>query len=285
MAVLAENTPTHILPKLHLNPEVTQKIIVGFIRDAIEKVGFSKAVIGLSGGIDSALSAFLTAEAIGAENLKCYRMPYRASSEDSLSDAQAVIDALGCESDTVEITEMVEPLFERFPSMDNQRKGNVMARARMIVLYDQSVEFGGLVMGTSNKTEMLLGYSTLFGDSAAAIQPITDLYKFQVRELSRAMGVPSSVIDKPPSADLWEGQTDEGELGYSYDAVDQLLYLLVDQRYRPEECIEEGFDANFVNSVWRRVRMNHYKRTMPNIPKVSSRTIGHDFLYLRDWAG
>jgi NAD+ synthase len=278
-------TPNHILPQLALNTDLVRRMLVGFIQDAVEKVGFSKAVIGLSGGIDSALSAFLTAEAIGAENLKCYRLPYRSSSADSLSDAEAVIAALGCQADTVEITPMVEPLFERFPDMSPQRRGNIMARARMIVLYDQSVEFGGLVMGTSNKTEMLLGYSTLFGDSAAAIQPLGDLYKYQVRQLSRALGVPGSVIQKPPSADLWEGQTDEGELGYTYDAVDQLLYLLVDLRYRPEECIEEGFEANFVQSVWRKVRMNHYKRTMPNIPKISRRTIGHDFLYLRDWAG
>jgi NAD+ synthase len=279
------NAPTHILPLLEINTDLARKIIVTFIRDSIQKVGFKRAVIGLSGGIDSALSAFLTAEAIGADNLKCFRMPYRTSSADSLSDAQAVLDALGCPSDIVEITEMVEPLFERFPDMDNQRKGNVMARARMVVLYDQSVAFGGLVMGTSNKTEMMLGYSTLFGDSAAAIQPLADLYKNQVRQLAQAMGVPHSVIAKPPSADLWQGQTDEGELGYTYDAVDQLLYLLVDRRYRPEECIEEGFEEAFVRRVWRQVRMNHYKRTMPNVPKISSRTIGHDFLYLRDWAG
>lgn len=270
---------------LSLNTDLVRKMLVGFIRDSVQKVGFKRAVIGLSGGIDSALSAYLTAEAIGAENLKCYRLPYRSSSGNSLTDADAVIQALGCQWDTVEITPMVEPLFERFPTMDAARKGNVMARARMIVLYDQSVEFGGLVMGTSNKTEMLLGYSTLFGDSAAAIQPLGDLYKYQVRQLSRAMGVPQSVIDKPPSADLWEGQTDEGELGYTYESVDQLLYLLVDQRFRPEECVEEGFDKAFVDKVWRRVKLNHYKRTMPNIPKISNRTITQDFLYLRDWAG
>jgi len=277
--------PHHILPQLNLNTDLTRQVLVGFIRDAVEKVGFQKAVIGLSGGIDSALSAFLTAEALGAENILCVRMPYRASSPNSLSDAQAVIDALGCPHDTVEITPMVEPLFARFPDMNHQRKGNAMARARMIVLYDQSVAFSGLVMGTSNKTEFLLGYTTLFGDSAAAIQPLADLYKYQVRQMARALGVPQSVIDKAPSADLWEGQTDEGELGYTYDAVDQLLYLLVDRRFRPEEAIEEGFEETFVQRVWRQVRMNHYKRTMPNVPKISSRTIGHDFLYLRDWAG
>ncbi len=273
------------LSQLDLNTALARRIMVDFIRDAVNKVGFSKAVIGLSGGIDSALSAFLTAEALGADNLKAIRMPYATSSADSLSDAQAVIGALGCPHDTVEITDMADPLFARFPDMDNQRRGNVMARLRMVILYDQSVDFGGLVMGTSNKTEFMLGYTTLYGDSAAAIQPIADLYKHQVRQMARAVGVPSSIIDKPPSADLWEGQTDEGELGYTYDAVDQLLYLLIDQRYRPEECIEAGFEADFVQRVWRQVRANHYKRTMPNVLKLSQRTIGQDFLYLRDWAG
>lgn len=285
MAIKIDPPITHLLPHLRINTDLGRRFLVNFIRDSIHKVGFERAVLGLSGGIDSALSAFLTAEAIGPENVKCFKMPYRTSSENSLTDADAVIDALGVQSDTVDISAMVDPLAERFPDMNHQRKGNIMARARMIVLYDQSVAFGGLVMGTSNKTEFLLGYSTLYGDSAAAIQPIADLYKFQVRQLAQAMGVPQSILDKPPSADLWQGQTDEGELGYSYDLVDQLLYLLVDQRYRPEECIEEGFDEAFVRRVWRQVRMNHYKRTMPNVPKMSSRTIGQDFLYLRDWAG
>ena len=160
-----------------------------------------------------------------------------------------------------------------------------MARCRMTVLYDQSAARGLLPMGTSNKTEFLLGYSTIYGDSGVAMQPIADLYKYQVRQLSRAVGMPQSVIDKPPSADLWAGQTDEDELGFAYDDVDQVLYLLVDERYTVPEVIEEGFEAAFVEDVWRRVKANHYKRTMPNIAKVSKRTIGHDFLYLRDWVG
>ena len=275
----------HLLPRLNINPALAQRILVEFIRDEVHKTGFKRAVLGLSGGIDSALVAFLTAEALGKENVKVYRMPYRTSSPNSLSDAQAVIEALGVPHETVEITDMVEPLFKRFPEMSHQRRGNIMARERMIILYDQSAEFSGLVVGTSNKTEFLLGYTTIFGDSAAAIQPIADLYKYQIRQLSKYVGVPQSILDKAPSADLWEGQTDEGELGYSYNLVDQLLFLLVDERYRPEECVEEGFPKQFVEKVWRQVRMNHYKRTMPNVPKLSSRTIGHDFLYLRDWAG
>ncbi|HML24784.1 MAG TPA: NAD+ synthase [Aggregatilinea sp.] len=277
--------PTHILPRLRINTDTARKILVLFLRDAVTKVGFKRAVIGLSGGIDSALSCYLVAEALGPENVLAVRMPYKTSSPGSLSDAQAVIDALGVQSDTVEITPMVDPLFERFPDITPMRKGNVMARQRMVILYDQSVAFNGLVIGTSNKTETLLGYTTIFGDNAAAVQPITDLYKTQVRQLSRALGMPQSVIDKPPSADLWAGQTDEDELGYTYDTADQLLYLLVDRRYTVDEVVAEGFDRAVVERIWRQVRLNHYKRTMPNVAKVSQRSIGHDFLYLRDWVG
>ena len=158
-----------------------------------------------------------------------------------------------------------------------------MARARMIVLYDQSEAFDALVVGTGNKTEILLGYSTLYGDSACALNPLGDLYKTQVRQLSRALGVPEPILQKAPSADLWVGQTDEQELGYSYEQADSLLYLLVDKRYSPEECVEAGFQEPFVRSVYRRVQRNHFKRVLPPVAKVSHRTIGYDFLYLRDW--
>jgi NAD+ synthase len=167
--------------------------------------------------------------------------------------------------------------------MKNLRKGNIMARERMIVLYDQSESFGGLVVGTGNKTEILLGYSTLYGDSACALNPLGDLYKTQVRQLSRDLGVPSPIIDKAPSADLWTDQTDEGELGFTYAEVDRLLYLLVDQRYSPEDCIDEGFEPLFVQTVVKRIQRNHFKRVLPPIAKISNRTIGYDFLYLRDW--
>lgn len=280
-----QNPPTHLLPRLKINTTLAQDILVRFIRDEIHKHGFKRAVIGLSGGIDSALSAFLSAEALGPENVLAVRMPYRTSSPASLADAEEVIEYLGTPYLTLPITPMVDPLIEEFPDMSPLRRGNIMARQRMIILYDQSAAFGGLVMGTSNKTEFLLGYSTIYGDSGVALQPIADLYKNQVRQLSAAVGVPRSVIEKPPSADLWEGQTDEGELGFTYDMVDQLLYLLVDERYSVEECAAEGFDFDFAEKVWRQVKRNHYKRTMPNIAKLSRRSIGHDFLYLRDWTG
>jgi NAD+ synthase len=271
--------------RLQINTELAGKIVVGFIRDAVNKVGFSKAVLGLSGGIDSALVAYLVAEAIGPENLLVVRMPYQTSSEGSLSDAQLVIDDLQLPALTIPITPMAQPLIDQFPDMSALRKGNIMARQRMIVLYDQSSAWRGLVIGTSNKTEALLGYSTLYGDGAAALQPIEDLYKTQIRQLSQAMGVPQSILDKPPSADLWEGQTDEGELGYTYAEVDKVLYLLVEERFSVAEVAELGFEQTFVSRVWRQVRLNHFKRTMPNVAKLSRRSIGHDFLYMRDWTG
>jgi NAD+ synthase len=225
----------------------------------------------------------LAAEALGPENVMAIRLPYKTSSADSLEHAQLVIDATGVQSVTIPISEMVDPIIARYPDMSSMRKGNIMARTRMIVLYDQSVVFNGLAIGTGNKTEILLGYTTLFGDSACAINPIGDLYKTQVRQLSRAVGVPDVIVDKPPTADLWIGQTDEGELGYTYAEVDQLLYLLIDQRYTPEECIDAGYAEDFVRSVVERVRRNQFKRVLAPIAKLSNRTVGYDFLYLRDW--
>jgi NAD+ synthase len=268
---------------LTINTDVAHRILTGFIRSEVTRVGYSRAVIGLSGGIDSALSFALAVEALGRENVLGVRMPYKASSADSLEHAGMLIEQFGTESETVEITDMVEPFFRMDPEMSRQRKGNIMARQRMIVLYDCSETFKALVVGTSNKTEILLGYSTLWGDMASALNPIGDLYKTQVRQLARALGIPVAIIDKPPSADLWTGQTDEGELGFTYEEADKLLYLLVDQRYSARELIEEGFDEKFVHLVLNRVRRNQFKRMMPPIAKVSNRTIGYDFLYLRDW--
>jgi len=276
-------TDTNLLERLTIHTELARGLLVDFIRQEVTRTGLSRAVVGLSGGIDSSLVAFLAAEALGPENVLGIRMPYKASSQESLDHAQVVIDALGIPHDTVEITAMVDPLLARFPEMTKQRAGNIMARQRMIILFDQSAAFGGLVVGTSNKTEALLGYSTIFGDNAAAMHPLGDLYKHQVRQLARAVGVPGVIIDKPPSADLWAGQTDEDDLGYTYDTVDQLLYLLVDSRYEPGEAVAAGFAESLVAQVWKTVQKTQYKRHMPIIPKLSQRTIGYDFLYLRDW--
>ncbi len=268
---------------LTLDTNLARQILTGFIHKEITRTGFSRAVIGLSGGLDSALSCWLAAEALGPQNVLAVRMPYKTSSEESLDHAGLVITALGVQSLTIPITDMADPLIERFPDMNAMRKGNIMARLRMVVLYDQSAAFNGLVVGTGNKTEILLGYSTLYGDSACALNPLGDLYKTQVRQLSRSLGIPEIIITKPPTADLWAGQTDEGELGYTYADVDRLLYLLVDERYTPAECVEAGFAEPFVHSVVERVRRNQFKRILPPIAKLSNRTIGYDFLYLRDW--
>ena len=271
------------MKNLDINTDLAIEIISGFIHSETTRAGFSKAVIGVSGGIDSALSCFLAARALGAENVLAVRMPYTTSSQASLDHAQLVIDKTGVQSMTIPIGAIADGLINQFSDMSKMRQGNIMARSRMIVLYDRSVEFKGLVVGTSNKTEILLGYSTLFGDSACAFNPIGDLYKTQVRQISRALGIPDIIVDKAPTADLWAGQTDEGELGFTYADVDQLLYLLVDERYTPEECVQEGFEKEFVETVVKRIQRSHFKRIMPPIAKVSNRTIGYDFLYLRDW--
>lgn len=266
-----------------INTDLAANIISGFIQSETTRAGFSKAVIGVSGGVDSSLSCFLATRALGGENVLAVRMPYKTSSQDSLDHAQLVIEKTGVQSMTIPITDVADGLINQFPDMSKIRQGNIMARSRMIVLYDRSVAFNGLVVGTGNKTEILLGYSTLYGDSACAFNPVGDLYKTQLRQLAHAVGVPDVIIDKPPSADLWIGQTDEDELGFTYVEVDQLLYLLVDERYTPEECVEAGFDEKFVQTVVRRIQRSHFKRIMPPIAKISNRTVGYDFLYLRDW--
>jgi len=268
---------------LSINPELARGILTGFIHTEVTRAGFRRAVVGLSGGIDSALSCALAAEALGPENVLAVRMPYKTSSPDSLAHAQLLADQLGVRCETFDITDMVEPFVRLDPDISKHRKGNLMARARMIVLYDRSEVFKGLVIGTSNKTEILLGYSTLYGDSASALNPLGDLYKTQLRQLSRAMRLPEEIVNKTPSADLWAEQSDVEDRGLTCEKVDPLLYLLVDQRYNPQECVEAGFDESFVNQVLERIRRSQFKRMLPPIAKVSNRTIGYDFLYLRDW--
>jgi NAD+ synthase len=277
------NSGSQLQLSLDINTGLARRILVAFIREEVTRTGLSRAVVGLSGGIDSALSCFLAAEALGPQSVLALRMPYKTSAPDSLAHAQLVIDQLGVANETFEITDMVEPLLATIPATDSKRRGNAMARARMIVVYDRSAAERALVIGTGNKTEILLGYTTLFGDSASALNPLGDLYKTQVRQLAQAVGVPLPILDKPPSADLWPGQTDEGEMGLTYERVDQLLYLLVDQRYHPDECVTAGFERAFVERVLSMVRQNQFKRMPPIIAKLSNRTVGYDFLYLRDW--
>ncbi|HEX6387277.1 MAG TPA: NAD+ synthase [Anaerolineae bacterium] len=272
-----------ISQKLNIDTQVAAFVLTKFVHNEITKAGFRRVVLGLSGGIDSALGCYLATAALGAENVLALHLPYRTSAPESLSHAGLVIEALGVQSETVDITGMVDALAEATPDMSANRKGNVMARARMTVLYDRSAAWNALVVGTSNKTELLLGYGTIFGDLASAVNPIGDLYKTQVRQLARAMGVPEVIINKAPSADLIPGQTDEGDLGFTYERVDRLLYLIVDERYTPEEAEDAGFERPFIDTVLKMVKKAQYKRTMPVIPKLSARSIGHDFRYLRDW--
>ena len=267
---------------LEINTDRAQKIIAEFIQNETQRAGYHKAVVGVSGGLDSSLACFLATQALGPQNVLAIRMPYKTSSPESLAHAELVINQLGVQSLTLPITPMADALIDQFPEMSKVRKGNIMTRCRMIVLYDQSVAFNGLVVGTGNKTEILLGYTTLFGDSACAFNPVGDLYKTQARQLARAMHMPEEIINKAPSADLWVGQTDEGELGFTYAEVDKLLYLLIDERYTAQQCVQAGFDRQFVDSVMERVRRFHFKRVMPPIAKLSSRTIADDILYLRD---
>jgi NAD+ synthase len=268
---------------LTIDTRVTELVLTKFIHNEITKAGFERIVLGLSGGIDSALSCYLAAKALGGDNVLALRLPYAASSPESLSHADLVIDALGIQSETIEITPIVDPLFAASPDITPLRKGNIMARARMSVIYDRSAAWHALVIGTSNKTELMLGYGTIFGDLASAVNPIGDLYKTQIRQLSRAMGIPDAIIEKAPSADLIPGQTDEDDFGFSYEQVDRLLYHWVDERYSRAELIGAGFAGAMVDRVFEMVRRSQYKRALPVIPKISDRSIGHDFRYLRDW--
>ena len=268
---------------LAIYPPLVTRILEGFIREELRKTGLPHIVVGLSGGIDSALSAYLAARAIGPENVIAIMMPYKTSSPESVADAQQVVDDLQVRSMTVEITPMVDAYFALFPDMSKLRRANKMARERMTILYDQSVALNALVLGTSNKTELLLGYGTIYGDMASAINPIGDLYKTQVRQLARYVGVPQSIIEKPPTADLWPGQSDESELGFTYEQVDRLLYYMVDKRYTFAELHELGYELDFVDQVFRRIQRSQYKRRLPLIAKVSARTIDRDSRYPRDW--
>jgi len=288
----ADGLPLFELPaELAIDTDVARRVIGEFIRGQLRQAGFGRAVLGLSGGIDSALVAYLVAEAIGAERLHCVLMPYSSSSPASRADAEVIVADLGCASEIVEISAMVDGFFGTgdFPGASGPeglaasplRRGNFAARMRMAVLYDRSVTWGGLVVGTGNKTESLIGYTTLFGDAACAFNPIGDLYKSQVRQVAAAIGVPEQVIRKAPSADLWPGQTDEAEAGFSYPELDRLLFWRIDKRRSVEEVVALGFDAALVERVDRMVATSEFKRQVPPIAKLGPRTAGVDYLYPR----
>jgi NAD+ synthase len=289
--------PFELPTELAIDTDVARRVIGGFIRGQLEQAGFERAVLGLSGGIDSALVAYLVAEAIGAERLLAVLMPYRTSSPTSRADAESVVADLGCASELVDITAMVDGYFGADGSAGTPgatgasgsehepasplRRGNFAARMRMAVLYDRSVTWGGLVVGTGNKTESLIGYTTLFGDSACAFNPIGDLYKSQVRQVAVAIGVPDAIVRKAPSADLWPGQTDESEGGFSYPLLDRILFWRVDKRRSLDEMVDLGFDVATVERVDRLVATSEFKRQVPPIAKLGPRTAGVDYLYPR----
>jgi len=286
---------------LKINPELVAEILCRFIRVEIGRAGFEHAVVGLSGGIDSSVVTFLCARSLGPQNVLAVTMPYKTSSEATRNDSQAVIDQLGVRTIDVPITDQIDAYFAqsgvRAHLVNSEslmtkcaltpelqlRRANKCARERMTVLYDQSVAFGALVAGTSNKSELLLGYGTQFGDMASAVNPIGDLYKTQLSQLAAYLDVPQRILTKEPTGDLWIGQTDEGELGFTYAEVDRLLVLMVDRRWHRAELLQAGFAAEFVDQVATRVRRNHYKRRMPVIAKLSHRTMDRDFRYARDW--
>ena len=254
--------------KLDLNLKEVHNELVEFLRESFKKAGFSKAVLGLSGGIDSALVAYLLRDALGKENVLAIMMPYKSSNPDSLNHAKLVVEDLGINSKTIEITDMIDAYFKNEKEATSLRMGNKMARERMSILFDYSSKENALVVGTSNKTEIYLGYSTQFGDSACALNPIGDLYKTNIWDLSRYLKIPNELIEKKPSADLWEGQTDEQEMGLTYKEADQVLYRMLEENKKVEEVLAEGFNKDLVDNIVRRMNRSEYKRKMPLIAKI-----------------
>ncbi|RKQ63705.1 NAD+ synthase [Thermovibrio guaymasensis] len=263
--------------------EFVKDVLVNFIREEFLKAGFKRAVVGLSGGVDSSLAAFLAVEALGKENVIGVSMPYKTSSKSSREDARLVAEVLEIEFHEIDITPQVDAYFSLFPDADFVRRGNKMARERMAILYDFAHQKKGLVLGTSNKSELLIGYSTRWGDGAHDINPLGDLYKTQVWDMASFIGVPDRIVKKKPSADLWPGQTDEGEIGITYKTLDKILVGYVDLRLRREDLIGAGFEPQVVDRVLSMVKRSQYKRKLPIICKIARRTVDKDFLYFRDW--
>ncbi len=265
-------------PSLTINPALTARWLEAFLRDEmLERRGIGRAVLGLSGGIDSALVAYLCARALGPQNVYAIRLPYRSSSPESLSDAQRVVDALGIHAETIEISDAVDGYLKHAPDADPRRKGNVMARMRMLVLFDQSARRGALPVGTGNKTERLMGYFTWHADDTPPVNPIGDLFKTQVWALARHLGVPNEVVDKPPSADLEANQTDEGDLGITYAKADRILNLIL-LGYKDDAIVARGLEPAEVELVRRRVDGTHWKRHLPTTALVSGTAINEFYL-------
>ena len=268
---------------MKINEPFVEKVLTAFIKEELNKFNYKKGILGLSGGLDSTVCAFLAVKALKSTNIIALILPYGKSFSEDVKDAQETSQRLGLKSKTIDISPMVDVYISRFPTKNRIEMGNKMARERMSILYDHSSREKALILGTSNKTELLLGYGTIHGDMACAINPLGDLYKTQIRQLARHLGVPDKIMKKSPSAGLWEGQTDEKELGLNYDDIDQILFLLVDKRMSKKDIIASGFKIEAVDKIIRLIKNSEFKRKLPPIPKISSRTIGHDFLYPYDW--
>jgi len=268
---------------LKIDPQSVTQILEQFLAAEVHKCGFDKVVLGLSGGLDSTVVAYLCARAFPAGRVHALIMPYKTSNQENIQHAELVARTLQTDWHTFDISAMIDAFFANDSAAEANRRGNRMARERMCFLYDYSYKHQALVIGTSNKTELLLGYGTIFGDLAIAINPIGDLYKTQIRQLAEYLQVPREIIDKPPSADLWKGQTDEGEIGYSYAEIDRLLYFLVDKRYSREMLQDLKIPVKMIRDIQGRIQKSQFKRRPPVIAKLSNRTINQDFRYCRDW--
>lgn len=262
---------------------MTEKILTNFIYEESKKVGLDNIVVGLSGGVDSSLSLKLASMAVGLNHVYAFILPYKLSSKENINDAKNFAESLNVHYEIIDITNMADPYIDKAENINSKRIGNLLARIRMSILFDMSAKVNGLVLGTSNKTELLLGYGTWYGDLASAINPLGDLYKTYVWQLARYLRIPDNIIDKAPSADLWVGQTDEKELGYRYTEIDELLYSMVDRRIDIQGLIELGFKENMIYSIKEMIRRSQFKRQLPVIAKISTRTIDKDFRYCRDW--
>jgi NAD+ synthase len=268
---------------LKIDCQMVEKILVAFIADSVRKNGFQNAIVGVSGGLDSAVVLALCKKALGSRHTFALLLPYRVSTPDSQRHGEMVCARLRIPYETIDITPAVDAYFDRCPTANKLQIGNKCARERMSVLYDFSVRRRALVAGTSNKSELLIGYSTQFGDSAAAFLPIGDLYKTQVFELGRHLRIPEEIIAKKPSADLWPGQTDEKEIGIAYSDLDIILHLIIDMRWDEGEIVERGYSLPLIRRIKAMIVNSQFKRTMPPVAKLHPRTIGIDFRYLRDW--
>lgn len=268
---------------MKINCRFVERILCGFIREELSRAGFSRAVLGLSGGLDSSVCACLAARALGPENVLGLIMPCGDLAAEDATHAADLARRLKIRSRVIDIAPMIDAYFVLEPSTERNLRGNKMARERMSILYDQSAREKALILGTSNKTELLIGYGTVHGDMASALNPLGDLYKTQVRQLAAHLELPRAIQDKVPSAGLWSGQTDEGEIGISYEELDKILFALVDQRLSPAEVVQKGFSGDAVERIMGLIKGSEFKRHMPPIAKLSGRTVGLDFLYPYDW--